>query len=450
MDSDNNIFENGEPTENGEEPEISEASAEQETAQEVSAVPLPADASAEKAPQKPPRPKKTAAARLRSLLGCVALMLFGALIALMIVPNSLSLHLKNDSVYAKLSALESVVRSYYVDAEELDDRTLSDMMAAGYIFGLGDQYSAYLGEETYSSILYSNQGGSSGVGVTVVYDPDAGAMRVIRVSQDSPAGKADLRRHDWITAVDGVAVTQENYSESVENIRGDNGTDVTLTVRRENTTFDVTVTRSDYTSESVFSRMIGTVCYIEITDFNAATVEQFRTALDDAIAAGATGLIFDLRDNTGGLVDATSQMLDMLLPEGEIAYAVYNGGKRVSLAKSDADEIDLPMVVLTNGATASASEYFTSALRDFGKAVVIGEKTFGKGIMQSTIPLGDGTAVRLTVAKFYTPSGAEFHGIGLTPDKEVLLDDSVLSRFLLADEDEPVLQAALEELNRAS
>ena len=384
---------------------------------------------------------------IKSVLGKLGLLLTGALIALLIVPNALSMYLSNDSAYGKLVALQNVVRRFYVDADEVDETVLNDMMATGYIYGLGDPYSAYLNEETYSSILYSNEGGTSGVGVTVVFDPETSAIYVVRVSEESPAAQAGLQCKDRITAVDSVAVTQENYDQSVNNIRGESGTDVTLTVLRDGETFDVTVTRGDFTATSVYSRMIGTVCLIEITDFNTATTDQFKAALDEAVASGATGLIFDLRGNTGGLVDVTSDMLDMLLPKGEIGYAIYNGGKRVSLAKSDAKEIDLPMAVLTDGDTASASEYFALALRDYEKAALIGEKTFGKGIMQSTMPLGDGSAVRVTVAKFYTKSGTEFHGVGLAPDREVKIDQSTSSRFLLADSDEPVIQAAIDYLN---
>ncbi len=400
-------------------------------------------------PQGKPASKKKGVGFIRSVLCNLGLLLTGALIALLLVPNALSMYLSDDSAFSKLAALQSVVKNYYVDADEVDESVLNDMMATGYLYGLGDPYSAYLDEETYSSILYSNEGGTSGVGITVVFDPEVCGMFVIRVSEESPVAQAGVQRNDYIVGVDGVAVTADNYNESAENIRGETGTDVTLTVLRDGNTFDVTVTRADFTATSVYSRMIGTVCYIEITDFNSATTEQFKAALDQAVADGATGLIFDLRDNTGGLVDVTSEMLDMLLPKGEIGYAVYNGGKRVSLAKSDADEIDLPMAVLTNGSTASASEYFASALRDYDKAVLIGEKTFGKGIMQSTMPLGDGSAVRVTVAKFYTKSGTEFHGVGLSPDKEVVLDEAVVSRFLLADGEEPVIQAAIEYLNGA-
>lgn len=391
--------------------------------------------------------KKRRIGFIKSVLGKLGLLLTGALIALLIVPNALSMYLSNDSAYGKLVALQNVVRRFYVDADEVDESELNDMMATGYIYGLGDPYSAYLNEETYSSILYSNEGGTSGVGVTVVFDPEASAIYVVRVSEESPAAQAGLQEKDRITAVDSVAVTQENYDQSVNNIRGESGTDVILTVLRDGETFDVTVTRGDFTATSVYSRMIGTVCLIEITDFNTATTDQFKAALDEAVASGATGLIFDLRGNTGGLVDVTSDMLDMLLPKGEIGYAVYNGGKRVSLAKSDAKEIDLPMAVLTDGDTASASEYFALALRDYEKAALIGEKTFGKGIMQSTMPLGDGSAVRVTVAKFYTKSGTEFHGVGLAPDREVKIDQSTSSRFLLDDSDEPVIQAAIDYLN---
>ncbi len=392
--------------------------------------------------------KKGVSRGFSTVVRCVALMLTGAVIALLIVPNTLNQSITKNKTQAKLAAVIELVKSQYVDSDSVSEDALADMAAYGYIYALGDPYSTYITAEEYETILSSNKGVSYGIGITVFYNSDKGGMNVVRVSVASPADKAGIKQGDVITAVDGVAVTADNFSDCVSNIRGENGTDVVLTVSNDSGESDVTVTRGEFVATSVYSHMIGTIAYIEIETFNTATVSQFEEAVNNAVADGATGLIFDLRDNTGGLVDAANEMLDILLPKGEIGYAVYSGDKRVTLAKSDKSEIDLPMAVLTNGETASASEYFASALRDYGKAKLVGTTTFGKGIMQSTVGLSDGSAVRLTVAKIYTKSGTEYHGVGLEPDIEVAEADSGTSYMLLSDQEDTVLQAALAELNK--
>lgn len=384
------------------------------------------------------------------LLRSLALMLAGALTALIIVPNPLRLALTGGSdAYSKLSAIEQLVKSNYFDADALDEKQLTDMLATGYIYGIGDDYAAYLTADEYKQMQYSNEGGTTGIGVIVTAAEDSSGIYVIHLSADSPAEKAGLAVGDIITSVGEVSAAGDGYAAAVKAIRGDIGTSVQLTVRRGGASFNVTVERGNYTQTSVFSRMIGTLGYIEIMTFNSATVDQFKAAVEQVQAAGATGIIFDLRDNGGGLVDAASEMLDLLLPEGEIGYAVYNSGRRRSLATSDKACVDLPFAVIVNGETASSSEYFASALRDSANAVLVGETTFGKGIMQRTYPLTDGSAVRITIARFYTESGAEFHGKGLAPDVKVSFTDEQLKhRYFLSDSKEPFIAAAVKALGK--
>ena len=411
------------------------------------AVPAETEPEATEPESAPTRPRKRRwAFALGELTKAVAFMLCGAILALLLVPNSLIGLAHPSSALQKLALLEQMVRTYYVDTDAIDSQRLVDSLSSGYLYGIGDPYSAYLDRETYAEICYANEGGTSGIGVDVVYAADPEAIYIIHVMKDSPAEEAGLLKGDRILAVAGEAVTLDTYADRVNAVRGELGTKVTLTVLRESKTFDLEIERREFTATSVYARVIDGIGYIEITGFSAATLEQFEAALQEMLDAGVTGLVFDLRDNLGGLVDTASKMLDLLLPKGEIGYAVYNNGRRESLAESDAKEIDLPMAVLVNGSSASASEYFASALRDYEKAILVGETTFGKGIMQSTMPLGDGTAVRLTVAKFYTKSGTEFHGVGLKPDLEVSLPDASVSRHLLSDEEDTVLTAAIRAL----
>lgn len=380
------------------------------------------------------------------LITTVALLLVGAMIALLVVPNAWMPRLTGEMASAdKLSLLKDMVRSYYINGDELDDETMSDAMAAAYIYGLGDPYSAYFSKEELSQVVDDNLGNSSGIGISASYDDDPPCIFIARVYKDSPAAFVGIRKRDRITAVDGEAVTAANYNRMIAGVRGKAGTTVTLTVLREGETFDVTATRADFVIESVFSRTVGNVGVIEVTEFNQATDDQFREAVDALEAQGVAGLIVDLRGNRGGLMDVATDMLDRLLPAGELGYAVYSGGRRETIGRSGAGAVDLPLAVLVDGNTASAAEYFASAMRDSGGAVLVGETTFGKGIMQTTYPLGDGTAVRLTVAKFYTASGTEFHGIGLAPDVDAAPPEGV-NRLTLTDEEDPVLQAALAAL----
>lgn len=390
------------------------------------------------------RAGKIAGAVVRS----IALVLAGAVIALLFVPNTLNQGITGNKAQAKLAAVIDLVNRQYVDADKLDEDALADMAAYGYIYALGDQYSTYITKEEYDEIVTTNKGVSYGIGINIIYDEQAQGMRVVRVSVASPADKAGIKQGDVITAVENTPVTKDNYAESVANVRGESGTDVLLTVVSDGKEKKFAVTRGEFVSTSVFSHMIGTVAYIEIITFNDATVNQFKEAVNNAVAQGATALVFDLRNNTGGLVGAANDMLDMLLPKGEIGYAVYNGNEKVTLATSDKKEIDLPMAVLTNGETASASEYFASALRDYDKAILVGTTTFGKGVMQSTVGLSDGSAVRLTVAKIYTKSGKQIHGVGLSPDIEVPEADSAVNYMMLSEEDDVVLQTAVTALNK--
>ena len=395
----------------------------------------------------PARKKWNAAALAAELIKAVALLLVGALLALILVPNAWVSRLDGMSVANKLDLLKQMVRAYYIDGDAADYESMSDLLSEAYIYGLGDPYSIYFSAEEYNELLRANQGDAYGIGVSIVPSLDPVAIYIYHVYEGSPAQEAGLKDGDRIVAVAGETVTAENYNERVSAVRGTAGSAVTLTVLRDGATFDLDVVRRDHVITSVYARVVDGVGVVEITGFNQATADQFKQAIDTLLKEDVTALVFDLRGNLGGLVDTTTEMLDVLLPSGELGYAVYNGGKRESMGFSDASEVDLPMAVLVDKDTASSSEYFASALRDFEKGILVGETTYGKGIMQTTYPLGDGSAVRLTVAKFYTKSGTEFHDVGLAPDIEVSLPEGA-SRYFLTDEEDSVLRAALDALKK--
>lgn len=383
------------------------------------------------------------------LIICVLLtVILTAAIILCIVPNPLRGYLSGSDSLSKYYEIQNLINNNYV--EEISDEKLADGIALGAIYSLGDKYSAYFTAEQYDQLLNSNQGVADGIGVTVTQNPDNGYIYVIRVSVDSPAEAAGIKAGDVITAVDGSDVIELGFNDAVSAIKGETGTKCTLTVERDGKTFISEVTRESYVETSVYSHMIGTLCYIQITGFNSATVTQFEQAVNDAVQSNATGLIFDVRGNGGGTLESVEKMCDLLLPEGDVVSATYKNGNKKVLFTSDANEIDLPMAVLTDENTASAAELFAAAIRDYNKGRLIGTNTYGKGIMQSTFALSDGSAVRLTVAYFNPPSGVNFHGEGLAPDVEVeLSEEEKTYYYMLTDDTDPVIKAAVELLENS-
>lgn len=372
-------------------------------------------------------------------------MVLTAGLVLCLVPNAIKGYLTEADSLSKYLELESRIKHSFVD--EVSEETLADGVALGLIYALDDPYSAYFDAEEYNQKLDDNEGLNAGIGVTVVSHPDNGYIYVVNVSVGSPADLAGIKANDLITAVDGKDVVELGFSAAVENIIGEVDTDCVLTVKRGDQTLTLTATRGRYVTTSVFSHIIDTLCYIQITEFNAATVPQFEAAIADAVDKGATGLIFDLRGNGGGTLDSVDKILDILLPEGEVVSATYKNGKKKVLFSSDKNEIDLPMTVLCDQNTASAAELFAASIRDFEKGVLVGTKTYGKGIMQETFALSDGSAVRLTVAYFNPPSGINFHKVGLSPDHDVqLTEDEQKYFYLLTDQTDPVIKKAIEIL----
>ena len=323
--------------------------------------------------------------------------------------------------YDSLESLDTFVRDNYFG--EIDERDLSDGILKGYVDGLDDKYSRYLTEEEYINEMSEEAGQLVGLGLTLSED-ESGYVRIDGILQDSPLYNSGLQEGDIITFVDGVDVLQAGFDDSVEAMRGTEGSQIVLTVRRDGVDTDYTFTRQAIEVTTVTGEMLdGFVGYVKITKFKQNTPQQFIDTLEHLTANGAKSIVFDLRDNTGGLVSALEECLDPLLPEGVIATAEYKDGHTETIVYSDETELDLPMVVLVNGNTASAAELFAASLRDYGKAQLVGVKTYGKGVMQSTTEMGNGGAVVLTIAEYKTSRSDCYDGEGLTPDYQVENED---------------------------
>lgn len=323
--------------------------------------------------------------------------------------------------YSSLQTLDSYVRENYFG--DIDENKLSDGLMKGYVSGIGDKYSRYLTAAEYLTEKNENSGELVGLGLTLAEDA-SGYMRISEILDDSPAFDSGLMTDDIITAIDGLDVKKAGFSEAMAAMRGTEGSPITLTVRRDGKDNDYSFIRRSIEVKTVKAEMLGSqIGYIKITGFKENTPEQFISALERLTTNGARSLIFDLRDNGGGLVPALEECLDPLLPEGVIATAEYVDGHSETIVYSDESELDLPMVCIVNENTASAAELFAASLRDFGKAPAVGSQTYGKGVMQETNEMENGGAVILTVAEYRTSLSDCYDGIGIIPDFQVENED---------------------------
>lgn len=337
------------------------------------------------------------------------------------IEDRASLDLGDDVTNKINSLLDYIDEGFLFDYKESD---IDDAIYKAVMSGLGDKYSVYYTAEEYSDLMDSTNGTYYGIGVVVSQNTDSGELVVVQPYKDAPGAKAGIQIGDVILAVDGTEVTGMDSDLAVDLIRGDEGTKVTLTIRRDDETFDVDVTRAKVEVETVSYEMKeNKIGYIAVTQFDGVTTEQFAAAMKDLIKQGMTGLIVDIRNNPGGRLDVVKEMLDSLLPEGIIVYTEDKNGQKTYYNSDESSILDVPMAILVNGNSASASEIFSGAMQDYKLAQIIGTQTFGKGIVQTIIPFEDGSAIKMTVEKYYTPNGTNIHGIGITPDQVVELDE---------------------------
>lgn len=347
-----------------------------------------------------------------------------------------------EEIEEKLDKIDKLIDNLYLNQEDIDPDKLEEGIYAGYVTGLGEDYTTYYTAEEFTSVMESSSGKYSGIGAYVSQNMSTGIITIVKPFDDAPAAEAGILKDDILYAVEGEEVTGEDLNMVVAKLKGEEGTTVNVTIYRaaEDRYMDVAVKRAVVNVPTVTYKMLDDqIGYIQISEFEEVTVEQFTAAVDDLESQGMKSLIFDLRDNGGGLLDSVCDILDRVLPKELLVYTEDKNGNREEEWAKDDDRIDAPMVVLVNGNTASASEIFTGALKDYDEAEIIGTTTFGKGIVQSIIPLFDGSAVKLTSAKYYTPSGVCIHGTGIEPDQVVEYDKEL--------EEDNQLQAAIDYLN---
>lgn len=355
----------------------------------------------------------------------------------------------------KLTVIDEIFRTYYYN--DIDDALIDEYILRGYIAGTGDRYGDYFTPEQYEVLTADTAGEMQGIGVSVIYNADYGVIEVISVMPDSPALEAGVEPGDLIVAVgeEKESVVDLGYTMAVNRMQGKAGTQAVFTVQRGENYAEViefSITRGYVTEVTVLSHLCTTdptVGIIKITGFDLSTPAQFTEAVETLRRDGATRLVFDVRYNPGGDLTSITDILDYLLPEGPIIRMVDKAGNNNEIS-SDANELQMPMAVLANESTASAAELFTAALKDYKKAVIVGKTTYGKGSMQSVFALQDGSAVKLTTRMYFPPFSDSYEGIGILPDLDVAMDESLANKniYKITDEEDTQLQAAIDWLNQ--
>ncbi len=357
-------------------------------------------------------------------------------------------------VTEKLSELDAMFRDNYIG--ELDDAALMDAIMQGYVYGTGDEYGAYYNSEQFLELMTDIGGEMTGIGVSVIYNADYNAIEVLNIMPDSPALEAGVMIGDLIITVgeDKESVSELGYTPAVNKMQGQAGTEAVFTVARGanyEERIDFRITRAKVTELTVMYHPYEpdpTVGVIKIMNFDGKTPEQFTEAVNELGMQGCDKLVVDLRYNPGGELNSILSILDFLLPEGPIIRTFDKDNNMVESYNSEESALDVPMSVIVNGSTASAAELFTSAMKDYDRATIVGTTTFGKGCMQSTMAMSDYSAASVTVRMYNPPFSDNYHGIGIVPDIEVELDEALAEKniYKITDEEDNQLRAAVAAL----
>ncbi len=355
----------------------------------------------------------------------------------------------DQDILKKIDKLEGLIDKYYM--EKVDKNTMAEGIYKGLLQSLDDPYSVYYTKEEYTALMESSSGVYYGIGATVSSDVKTGVLSIVKPFVGGPAYEAGLLPGDVLYKVNEEEVTGKDITEVVGKIKGEEGTTVNVTIVREGEAdpIEFTITRRKVEVPTIEYEMLDNkIGYIAISEFDEVTAEQFRQALADLEKQGQKGLVIDIRNNPGGLLDTVVDMLDRMLPNGLIVYTEDKYGNRDEYKSDGKEEFNKPLAVLINGNSASASEIFAGAIQDYEKGTIVGTTSFGKGIVQSILPLTDGTAIKVTVSKYYTPKGRNIHKIGISPDVTVELDDALRKKVVIEKKEDNQLQKAISILNK--
>ena len=338
-----------------------------------------------------------------ALCGALAMLLVAGLVSCGLKVNNGNSDITSKTE-DKISELQNLIEKHYMG--DVKEKNLEDGVYKGYINGLNDPYSVYYNKKETKELYESTGGEYSGIGAVMSQNTETGVITLVQIYKDSPAEKAGLKANDILYKVEGKEVTGKDLSKVVSKVKGEKGTTVELTVLRGEDAKEVTVTATRDTVQA------QTIEY-------KMTYDQYKEALDDLEKQGMTGLVVDLRNNPGGSLSTVCDMLDLMLPKGLIVYTEDKNGKKTEMKSDEEHQFTKPLAVLVNGNSASASEIYSGAIQDYGIGKIVGTQTYGKGVVQQIFDLDDGTAVKLTIAEYFTPKGRSINGKGITPDVKV-------------------------------
>ena len=359
--------------------------------------------------------------------------------------TSEKLDLDLSQVKRKTGEIEALINAYYLD--EIDAQQIEDTLYTGMVAGLDDPYSVYYTQEQLESMEEATSGEYSGIGATLSQDPDTKEISVVSCFEGTPAEEAGLLPGDVITGWNGNPVSDMELSELVSKIKTDPDEHLTLSIERDGEELEVELTRRAVEVPTVEYEMLGDqIGYIRLLEFDEVTAQQFEEAMSDLESQGMEKLIIDVRNNPGGVLQTVCDMLDQFLPEGLIVYTEDKNGKRTEYTSDEEHQFTKPLAVLVKGNSASASEIFAGAIQDYGIGTIVGTTTFGKGIVQKIFYLSDGTGLKLTMAKYYTPKGHDIHKKGIQPDVEVELDEDLQNQSSISHEEDNQLKKAISVL----
>jgi len=347
----------------------------------------------------------------------------------------------------KLKYIKNLVDNYYL--WDVNEGNYQTGMLKGMMSALNDPYSTYYTKEEYDALMETTNGVYYGIGATVSQNVNTGIITIVKPFINGPANKAGVLPGDILYKVEGEEVTGTELTKVVNKMKGEENTIVKITVMREGKSepIDISITRGQVEIPTIEHEMLkDNIGYISILEFDKITVDQYMAAINELEKQGMKGLVIDLRDNPGGLYDSAVKMLDRIIGKGLLVYTETKDGTRSEDYATTKEELKVPLAVIVNGNSASASEIFAGAIQDYKKGTIVGTQSFGKGIVQSLFPLFDGSAVKVTVSNYFTPNGRSIHKTGITPDVVVELNEALKKKVVITHDEDNQLQKAIEVL----
>ena len=377
------------------------------------------------------------------------LLRFLSYVVVAMLATAITLQMTVKTGTGKLDRLENLIQERYIG--EADGEAMEDAAAAAMVKATGDRWSYYIPASQYEAHKEQSENAYVGIGITIQQAEDGSGFLIVMVNQNGPAQEAGIQVNDLLIAVEDQDVREMTADQVRELIRGEAGTKVSLTVMRQGEHQTLAVERRRIESAVATGQMLTDgIGLVKISNFDERCASESIAAVQKLQQEGAKKVIFDVRNNPGGYAEKLVKLLDYLLPEGDLFRSVsYDGTEKVDT--SDADCLDMPMAVLINGSSYSAAEFFAAALQEYQAATIVGEPTVGKGVYQTTISLGDGSAVALSTGKYFTPKGNSLTDVGVIPDVRVDVDEETAEKIYygaLGYADDLQIQAAIQVLNR--